>query len=509
MASHLFHTGWLTIHDLVTTVKDGRQVSIPDQCWQNVDESRDYLYHKLQEANKRFYGINTGFGALADVQISSHELGQLQENLLKSHAAGSGDDAPYDMIRLMLLLKIQGLLAGFSGVNRQTIQRLVWHYNADVLPVIYEMGSLGASGDLAPLAHLSLPLIGRGEVWSAAGKPQPAHEVLTAHGLHPLRLEAKEGLSLLNGTQFMTAYGTWCLHEAEQLLDWADTTGALSLDSYGGKLEPFHRLVQQIRQSPGQEQTARNIRELLADSPLAHQEKAHTQDPYAFRCIPQVHGAAREAVTHVKQTFEQEINAVTDNPNIFSGSDEILSGGNFHGERLALTLDYLAMALSEIGSIAERRIYKLLSGDHGLPEFLVLEPGLNSGLMIPQYTAASLVSQNRQLCTPASVDSITSSNGQEDHVSMGANAAVKTYQVLNNVRRILSIELLTAAQALDFRRPQQTSTALEALLQDYRQHVPFFDKDQEPYPAMQDTEAFIGKPSPIAQAGAPSPAYEG
>ena len=503
MAGHLFHSGWLTIDDLLTTLQKREPVSIPEECWQAVDESRDYLAAKLQEGDKAFYGINTGFGALCHVRISSQELGQLQENLLKSHAAGAGDPVPYDMVRLMLLLKIKGLLAGFSGVNRQTIQRLVWHYNADVLPVVYEMGSLGASGDLAPLAHLSLPLIGRGEVWNTQGERQPAEAVLRAHGIPPLRLEAKEGLSLLNGTQFMTAYGTYCLYEAQNLLDWADTTAALSMEGFGAKMEPFHPRIQEIRHSPGQAAVAAHIRELLKESPLANQEKPQIQDPYAFRCIPQVHGAAREAISHVKQTFEQEINAVTDNPNIFSGTDEILSGGNFHGERLALTLDYLAMALSELASIAERRTYKLLNGSHGLPEFLVAEPGLHSGLMIPQYTAASLVSQNRQLCTPASVDSITSSNGQEDHVSMGANAALKAYQVLTNAWQVLGIELLTAAQALDFRRPQSSSETLESIVTKYREKVPFFDQDREVRPAMQASVEFIqNHPAPVSSRSA-------
>ncbi len=500
MTAHLFHSGWLTIDDLLTTLHNREPVVIPNDCWQNVDESRNYLANKLKAGDKRYYGVNTGFGALCNVQISNAELGQLQENLLKSHAAGTGEYVPYDMVRLMLLLKVQGLLAGFSGVNRSTIQRLVWHYNADVLPVVYEMGSLGASGDLAPLAHLSLPLIGRGEVWGKDDKPQPAYQALQDHELEPLRLEAKEGLSLLNGTQFMTAYGTYCLYESGMLLDWADTTTAIASDGFGSKLEQFKARIHEIRQSPGQEEVAANILELLSDSPLANQEKSQIQDPYAFRCIPQVHGAAREAYEHVKHTFEQEINAVTDNPNIFSGSDEILSGGNFHGERLAMTLDYLAMALSEIASIAERRIYKLLNGSHGLPEFLVLEPGLNSGLMIPQYTAASLVSQNRQLCTPASVDSITSSNGQEDHVSMGANAALKAYQVLNNVWQVLGIELLTSSQAVDFRRPSKTSPQLEAIIDAYREEVPFFDHDREPYEAMHASVSFLRKhPTPLVK----------
>ena len=490
MSGHLFDDEHLSIERIVNTVRAQEPVHIPDQWWQTVAKCRQYLDDKLHETDQKYYGVNTGFGALADVRISNHELGQLQGNLVVSHAAGVGNEVPTDIVRLMLLLKIKSLLYGYSGVSKETIERLQWHYNEDVLPVVYEMGSLGASGDLAPLAHLSLPLIGYGEVWHN-GKKKQTGQVLEASGLKPISLKAKEGLSLLNGTQFMTAYGCLCLKEAKTLLNWADGITAVSIDGFMAKTEPFHPLIHQIRNSWRQKQVAHHILSYLKGSAIADLPKEQVQDPYSFRCVPQVHGASREAVEHVHKVFEEEINAVTDNPNVFPDEDEILSGGNFHGERLAMALDYLAVAMSEIGSISERRIYKLLSGAHSLPAFLVAEPGLNSGLMIPQYTAASLVSQNRQLCTPASADSITSSNGQEDHVSMGANAALKAYQVIQNLKTILAIELMTATQALDFRKPRTSGALIEQLRSEYRKHVSFIEHDREMHTDIKDTEQFM------------------
>jgi histidine ammonia-lyase len=359
-----------------------------------------------------------------------------------------------------------------------------------MLPVVYQQGSLGASGDLAPLAHLSLPLIGKGEVdwqgerWAGSDLPQQA-------ALEPLTLQAKEGLALLNGTQFMSAYACWALLQSQELFHISDRTAALSLDAFNCKMEPFHSKLHNLRPHNGQATTAANIRDHLEGSELQQQPKEALQDPYSFRCTPQVHGASRDAFDHVKQVVETEINAVTDNPNLLPDDDLVLSGGNFHGQPLALTLDYLSMAMAEIGNISERRTYKLLNGNRGLPPFLIRNPGLNSGLMIPQYTAASLVSQNKQLCTPSSVDSITSSNGQEDHVSMGANSATKCYTVIDNVLTILAVEWLVANQALDFRRPKQTSPSLEIAVASFRERVPFNDQDRVMYEDMHATVNFL------------------
>jgi len=478
MSGHAFsHQHIITIDQVVETVRQKSPLTLSKEALEKIQTCRDYLLRKITEEGGTYYGINTGFGSLCDVQISKNELGQLQENLVKSHACGVGGLVPNEIARLMLFLKIQSVVYGHSGVTQATAQQLVDYYNHDLIPVIYEMGSLGASGDLAPLAHLSLPLIGFGQV-TYNGCIEDTKDAMNKEELAPTQLKAKEGLALLNGTQFMSAYGTWCIYEAERLLDQADFIAALSIDAFHAKSEPFHTLIHQIRNSKGQIQTAKNILAYLENSEISHQDKSQIQDPYSFRCIPQVHGASREAVQHSREVIESEINAVTDNPNIFPEADEILSGGNFHGQRLAMTLDYLTLAMSEIGSISERRTYKMLSGERELPAFLIADPGLNSGLMIPQYTAASLCSQNRQLCTPASADSITSSNEQEDHVSMGANAAIKAYQVVNNVKTILAIELMTAAQALEFRRPAKSSSKIEAMMSYFRQHVAFLNQDR-------------------------------
>ncbi|GAB3813194.1 histidine ammonia-lyase [Pontibacter rugosus] len=394
-----------------------------------------------------------------------------------SHACGTGDEVPQEIVKLMLLLKIQSLSYGHSGVQLQTVKRLIDFYNREVYPVVYQQGSLGASGDLAPLAHLCLPLLGLGEVQFQEYKLASEH-VLEMFSWEPISLKAKEGLALLNGTQFMSAYGVYTLLMAKRLSRQADMIAALSLDAFDGRTEPFNELIHKIRPHKGQLQTAEAMRALLDGSQIANQEKQHVQDPYSFRCIPQVHGASKDALAYVEQVFLTEINAVTDNPNIFPDEDVIISGGNFHGQPLALALDFLAIAVAELGSIAERRTYQLISGQRGLPDFLVAEPGLNSGFMISQYTAASIVSQSKQLCTPASVDSIPSSHNQEDHVSMGANAATKLYKVVHNTERILAIELMNAAQALDFRRPLQSSNQLEQLVKGYRGVVPFVSTDR-------------------------------
>jgi len=482
----------LTLEQVGQILASGSKIALSAEAAQRIEHCRQYLDNKLAGKNDTFYGINTGFGSLCNVRISPDELEQLQTNLVMSHACGMGDEVPAEVVRLMLLLKIQGLSQGFSGVQLVTVQRLMDFFNHDILPVIYQQGSLGASGDLAPLAHLSLPLIGMGEV-RVKGEKLPTAEVLYRHDWEPIRLQSKEGLALLNGTQFCQAYGVWCLLEARRLYDLANLTAAVSLDAFDCRLSPFNELLHKIRPHEGQLKTAEAIRNLLENSELSLQGKLAVQDPYAFRCIPQVHGASYDAIAHVERVFATEINSVTDNPTVFPDEDEILSGGNFHAQPLALALDYLAIALAELGSISERRTYQLISGQRGLPAFLMEKEkgGLHSGFMIPQYTAASIVSQTKQLCTPASVDSIVSSNGQEDHVSMGANAATKCWRVVKNLERVLAIEFFTAAQAMEFRRPLQSSPAVENALAKYRKTVPMVHEDRVLHDDMVATVAFL------------------
>lgn len=455
-----------------------------------IQKSKIYLDRKISETEGPLYGINTGFGALCNIEVSNHELSKLQENLVISHACNLGPEVPQDVVRLMLLLKAHALAKGNSAVQLITVQRILDLFNRDILPIVCEQGSLGASGDLAPLAKLFLPLIGMGEVYHEGVKKE-ATAVLAEMGWEPIKLQAKEGLALLNGTQFMSAHAVYTLLKAFRLVDYADIIGALSLDSFDGLIEPFMAQVQEIRPHAGQIKTAANFRRLLEGSQLINRAKAHVQDPYSFRCIPQVHGAVRDAVNYVAGVVETEINSVTDNPTVFPDDDLIISGGNFHGEPLALSLDFLAIALSEIGSISERRTYRLISGDRNLPEFLVANPGLNSGFMIPQYAAASIVSQNKQLSTPASVDSIPSSNEQEDHVSMGGNAATKALKVATNIYSILAIELYNAAQAMDFRKPLRTSDYLENFLAGYRKHVSFVAEDTLMFVGINETIKFL------------------
>jgi histidine ammonia-lyase len=457
-----------------------------------IQKSKAYLDRKMSQTNGPLYGINTGFGALCNIEVSNDDLSKLQENLVISHACNLGPEIPQDVVRLMLLLKAHALAKGNSAVQLITVQRILDLYNNDILSVVCEQGSLGASGDLAPLAKLFLPLLGLGEV-NHQGMKKPASEVLVQMGWEPIRLQAKEGLALLNGTQFMSAHAVFTLLKSFRLLDYADIIGALSLDSFDGLIEPFMAQVHEIRPHAGQIKTAANFRNLLQGSELISRKKMHVQDPYSFRCIPQVHGAVKDAVNYVAGVVETEINSVTDNPTVFPDDDLIISGGNFHGEPLALSLDFLAIALSEIGSISERRTYRLISGDHQLPTFLVANPGLNSGFMIPQYAAASIVSQNKQLSTPASVDSIPSSNEQEDHVSMGGNAATKALKVATNIYSILAIELYNAAQAMEFRRPAKSSVYLEGFLADYRQMVSFVEEDTLMYVGINKTIEFLEK----------------
>lgn len=464
----------LTLADLEQL--DLSTLSISGEAWQRIATNRAYLDDILQKGNT-YYGINTGFGSLCNVQIVPEELSLLQENLVCSHACGMGDEVPEEIVKLMLLLKIHGLSQGYSGVRKELVQRLIDFYNLGIYPVIFELGSLGASGDLAPLAHLSLPILGKGWVNYKGDKKQAA-TILQELNLEPMPLAAKEGLALLNGTQFMSSYGSWALLAASRLSAWANMIGALSADAYLAKGEPFTHGIHRVRPHKGQIATAEQLREWLAGSELQALPKEQVQDPYSFRCMPQVHGATADVIDTVRGILETEINSVTDNPIVFHDEDAIVSGGNFHGQPLALHLDFLAIAMAELANISERRTYLLVSGQRNLPPFLAPDAGVNSGFMIAQYTAAAIVSQNKQYCTPASVDSIVSSNGQEDHVSMGANAATKLRKVILNVQRVLAIELLTAAQALDMRHPKKSSPALEQLWQDFRAVVPFMDKDR-------------------------------
>ncbi|POY39148.1 histidine ammonia-lyase [Solitalea longa] len=478
MKSYFIGSGAITLELIQSIITEGYQLALSEEATKKIIDCHNYLHEKIKVSTAPIYGINTGFGSLQNVSIDNDQLEALQSNLLKSHACGTGDEVPHEIVRLMLLLKIQSLSYGHSGVQLSTVQRLIDFYNHDVLPVVFTQGSLGASGDLAPLAHLSLPLLGIGEVY-VQGKRKAASAMLQQFGWEPLHMKAKEGLALINGTQFMSAYGVHCLLLAKKLSHVADVVAATSIDAFDCRLDPFNELIHQIRPHKGQLETAKFISDVLAGSELINQPGKQTQDPYSFRCVPQVHGASKDALNYVEWVFITEINAVTDNPNVFPEEDLILSGGNFHGQPLALALDFLCMALSELGSISERRTFQLISGLRKLPAFLIAKPGLNSGLMIPQYTAASIASQNKQLCTPASVDSIVSSNGQEDHVSMGANAAVKAYKVVQNLVSILGIEWLNATQALELRRPLKSSLFIEKLFTDFREEVAFITEDRQ------------------------------
>lgn len=488
--THYICSEVLSLEQLQEIIAQHKLLSLSEEAKVNIQKCRDYLDKKMATNEQPIYGINTGFGSLCNVKISNENLSQLQENLVKSHACGTGDEVPSEIVKIMLLLKIQSLSYGHSGVQLQTVERLIDFYNNDILPVIYTQGSLGASGDLAPLAHLSLPLLGEGEVYYD-GFRQPSKKVLDTMGWEPIVLQSKEGLALLNGTQFMSSYGSYIVLKAMKYAYFADVISAISLEGFDGRIEPFDELIHMVRPHKGQILTARRMKELLVGSQIIAQPKVHVQDPYSFRCIPQVHGASKDTIDYVKKVFKTEINSVTDNPNIFVGEDVIISGGNFHGQPLALALDFLAIALSELGSISERRTYQLISGLRGLPVFLVENPGLNSGFMIPQYTAASIASQNKQLATPASIDSIVSSNGQEDHVSMGANAATKCLKVMENLERILAIELMNASQAIHFREPLRSSEFIEIFLKSYREEVPLIKEDRILHYDIENSVAFL------------------
>jgi histidine ammonia-lyase len=491
MEVHYISPDHLSIERVGEVLKNAKiKLALSEDAKKAITKCRVYLDEKIKKIDLPVYGINTGFGSLYNESIDNDKLGQLQENLVKSHACGTGDEVSRLAVKAMLLLKIQGLSYGYSGVQLETVETLIKMYNREVLPIVFEQGSLGASGDLAPLAHLALPLIGEGEVWHK-GRQMPSKEGFAIAGIEHIKLKSKEGLALLNGTQFMSAIGLLNILKSERLLLLADLIGALSLEAYDGRIEPFYDQVQRVRKHPGQLNTAQNIRFFIEGSEIIRQPKVHVQDPYSFRCMPQVHGASRDAFEYIYEVFENEINSVTDNPTVFPDEDMIISAGNFHGQPLAFAMDHLALTIAELGSISERRTYKLVGGKRNLPAFLVKSPGLNSGFMIPQYTAASIVSMNKQLCTPSSADSITSSNGQEDHVSMGANATVKTNTIIENTKRIMAIELLNAVQAIEFRRPMKTSDLLENLIAEYRKTIPFIEEDSVMYPLIEKSIAFI------------------
>ena len=488
--THIISTKKLTIKKVNEIISKGMKLALGEDARNAIEKCRKFLDSKMGDIGRPVYGITTGFGSLCNISIPEKELSTLQHNLVMSHACGTGDQVRPEIVKMMILLKVQSLSYGYSGVQVATVERLIDMFNNDIIPVVYQQGSLGASGDLAPLAHMCLPIIGMGEV-HYKGEVRQAAELWKELGWEPIRLQSKEGLALLNGTQFMSAHAVWSLIKAEKLSDWADKIGAMSLEAYDGRIEPFYPQVHEVRAHKGQIDTAANIRELLEGSEIIRQKKVHVQDPYSFRCMPQVHGASKDAIAYVKGVIETEINSATDNPTVFPDEDLIISAGNFHGQPIALPMDMLSLAMSELANISERRIYKLISGQRGLPHFLVAKPGLNSGFMIPQYTAASIVSQSKMLCMPASADSIPSSQGQEDHVSMGSNAATKLVRIVENTERVLAIELFNAAQALEFRRPLKSSWTIEKIFAKYRKVVPFIDDDTYMHPLIEKSIEFI------------------
>lgn len=487
---HKISAEHLSIERIGEIIDKHIRLELSDDARERIVRCRAYLDKKIEEAENPIYGVTTGFGSLCKISISKDQLADLQKNLMMSHACGVGDRVPNDIVKIMLLLKIQSLSYGYSGCQLVTVERLIDLFNNDIYPIVYMQGSLGASGDLVPLAHLCLPLIGMGRV-EMDGEIVSGEAMLERMGWDPIQLVSKEGLALLNGTQNMNAFAVWSVLQSERLSDWADKIGAMSLEAYDGRIEPFTHAVHAVRPHQGQIDTARHIRELLEGSELIRQPKVNVQDPYSFRCIPQVHGASKDTIRYVRSVIDIEVNAATDNPTVCPDDDLVISAGNFHGEPIAQPMDFLAIALCELSNISERRIYKLVSGTRNLPSFLVARPGVNSGFMIPQYTAASIVSQSKMYCWPASCDSIPSSQGQEDHVSMGANAATKLYQVVLNTERVLAIELFNAAQALEFRRPLKSSPAIEAIFEAYRKEVPFIQNDEFMAPHIAKSVEFL------------------
>lgn len=492
MNTYAIGSSELTYDLIEQLLKDKTKLVLSEEAIAKIQHCRDYLDSKMEDTSKPIYGVTTGFGSLCNRTISTDDLSTLQENLVKSHSCSIGQPIDETIIRLMLLLKAHALSMGFSGVQVETVQRILDFYNNDILPVVYDRGSLGASGDLAPLANLFLPLIGEGEVFHN-GKRFKGSEILNIFGWRPIKLKSKEGLALLNGTQFMSANGIKALIDGWHMVKCFDLIGAISLEAFDGRIEPFFDCIHQVRPHRGQIETAECYRRLLEGSEIIAREKAHVQDPYSFRCIPQVHGAVKDAMYHVTNVLHTEINSVTDNPTVFPDDDLVVSGGNFHGEPLALIFDYMGIALHELGNISERRTAQLILGQRGLPEFLVAHPGLNSGYMIPQYAAAAVVSQNKMYCYSASSDSIVSSNGQEDLVSMGANAATKLHKIIDNLKYIAGIELMNAAQGLDFRRPLKSSSYIETVIEAYRKEVPTVEDDVVMKDYIESTMSFLDK----------------
>lgn len=487
---HQISAEHLTIERIGEIIEKGYKLELSEDAKHRIRRCRSYLDKKISGNNAPIYGVTTGFGSLCNVSIGKDQLSELQINLIKSHACGTGERVPNNIVKIMMLLKIQSLSYGYSGCKLDTVQRLIAFFNNDIYPVVYKQGSLGASGDLVPLAHMCLPLIGLGEV-EYQGKIISGAEMLRRKRWKPIELGSKEGLALLNGTQNMSAFAVWALLQAERLSNWADKIAAMSLDAFDGLVEPFTHAVHAVRPHQGQIETAKNMCEMLEGSQIVNNIKAHVQDPYSFRCVPQVHGAVKDTIRYVKSVIDIEINSATDNPTVCPEEDLIISAGNFHGEPIALPIDFLSIAMSELANISERRIYRLVSGLRGLPNFLVANPGVNSGFMITQYTAASVVSLNKSLAMPSSVDSIPSCQDQEDHVSMGANAAIKLYKVVLNTERVLAIELFNAAQALDFRLPLKSSERIRAIHDEYRKRVPFILDDALMYPYIEKSVEFL------------------
>lgn len=493
MAVHKISPELLTLSQVDKILKEGMTLELSQESRDRIVKCREYLDNKMKTQKEPIYGVTTGFGSLCNISISKEQLSQLQKNLVMSHACGVGEEVPAEIVKIMLLNKIQSLSYGNSGVQLQTVERLIAFFNNDILPVVYQQGSLGASGDLAPLAHMCLPLLGLGQV-DYKGKRISGEELNKEFNWQPIELQSKEGLALLNGTQFMSSFAVWCVIKAQKLSDLADKIMVVSLEGFDGRIEPFFDPVHQVRPHAGQIETAKRVREMLEGSQIIAQPKKHVQDPYSFRCVPQVHGASKDAIAHVASVITTEINSATDNPTVFPDLDMVISAGNFHGQPLAINLDYLAIAVAELGSISERRTYQLIGAKRDLPSFLVAKPGLNSGFMIPQYAAASVVSQSKQLCTPASVDTIDSSQGQEDHVSFGSNAATKLYRVVNNTERVLAIELFNAAQAFDFRKQQtglSSSKCIEDFVKAYREKVAFVQDDVVMYELIHKSIDFL------------------
>ena len=487
---HQISAGHLTQDKIEEIILNGYQLTLSEETRKRIIHCREYLDRKIADSDKPIYGVTTGFGSLCKISINEDQLAQLQINLMMSHACGTGDRVPNDIVKIMILLKIQSLSYGYSGCKLDTVERLIDFFNNDIYPIVYMQGSVGASGDLVPLAHLTLPLVGEGEV-EMNGEVVSGAEMLRRMNWQPISMASKEGLALLNGTQNMSAFAVWSLLEAQRLSQWADTIAAMSLDAFDGRIEPFLHAVHVVRPHLGQIETARRFRELLEGSELIQSHKVHVQDPYSFRCVPQVHGAVKDTLRYVKSVIDIEINSATDNPTVCPDEDLIISAGNFHGEPIALPIDFLSIAMSELANISERRIYRLVSGLRGLPDFLVANPGLNSGFMITQYTAASCVSLNKSLAMPSSVDSIPSCQDQEDLVSMGANAAIKLQKVILNTERVLAIELFNAAQALDFRLPKKSSPTLMKLRDAFREEVPFISDDVVMYPLIDKAIKFL------------------